>query len=517
MHTGLRGLGFGAAALLAALMVSPHAGADGGTLRYATIGEPPALDVQMTTATIAITIGEHIFETLYAFDAAYEPQPMLATGEKVEDGGRTLVISLRPGVMFHNGKEMTSEDVVASLKRWGEFGSRGKLLMANAKSLEATGKYEVTLKLSEPNGAWKSMLAYPEGGPVIYPAEIVGKAGNQPIAQKDYIGTGPYKFKEWRPNRYVELERFDGYKPRSEKADGYAGARKANFDTIRFIPVPDVGTRVSGVQAGDYDYAEFISGDLYDSLSKDPSVKIHRSGAPLFGLFFTNSKAGVFKDNFALRRAVQTALGKEAALRVSFGPEGLWKAQGSLFAEGNRWYSTAGIESYNPRDPAKAKEMAKAAGYDGKPIKLLVSTNYQTHYDQATVFTKQLAEAGINVQMMVVDWATLLKMRGEPEQWDMFVTHHSFVPDPILFTPLNDTYPGWWSSPEKEALKKEFIGTADPAARKAAWDKIQALFYEQVPAIKVGDAYSYDIASTKLQGMGAHTVLWPHFWNVSFK
>ena len=55
-------------------------------------------------------------------------------------------------------------------------------------------------------------------------------------------------------------------KPRNEKADGYAGARMANFDTIRFIPVPDVGTRVSGVQAGDYDYAEFISGDLYDSL-----------------------------------------------------------------------------------------------------------------------------------------------------------------------------------------------------------------------------------------------------------
>ena len=91
------------------------------------------------------------------------------------------------------------------------------------------------------------------------------------------------------------------------------------------------------------------------------------------------------------------------------------------------------------------------------------------------------------------------------------------MPDPILFTPLNDTYPGWWSSPEKEALKKEFVGTADPDARKAAWDKIQGLFYEQVPAIKVGDAYSYDIASPRLKGMGEHTVLWPHFWNASFE
>lgn len=517
MKSRLKRLISGAAAIAAAVMLVPHANADGGTLRYATIGEPPALDVQMTTATIAITIGEHIFETLYAFDAAYNPQPLLATGETVEDGGKTLVITLRQDVMFHNGKQMTAEDVVASLKRWGEFGSRGQLLMANATSLEATGEYEITLKLSEPNGAWKSMLAYPEGGPVIYPAEIVGKAGNQPIEQVDYIGTGPYKFKEWRPNRHIELERFDGYKPRDEASDGYAGARMAGFDVLRFMPVPDVGTRVSGVQAGDYDYAEFISGDLYDSLRNDASVRVHRSGAPLFGTFFMNSRAGIFKDNYALRRAVQTALEKTAALRVSFGPQGLWNAQGSIFAEGNRWYSTAGIDAYNPHDAEKAKEMAIAAGYDGTPIRLLVSTNYQTHYDQATVFTRQLAEAGINVQMIVVDWATLLKMRGEPEQWDMFVTHHSFVPDPILFTPLNDTYPGWWSSPEKEALKKEFVGTADPDARKAAWDKIQALFYEQVPAIKVGDAYSYDIASPRLKGMGEHTVLWPHFWNVSFE
>ena len=182
-----------------------------GVLRYATIGEPPSLDIQMSTATIVATIGEHMFETLYAFDSKYKPQPFLATGEKVEDGGKKLVISLRQGVKFHNGQEMTSADVVASLKRWGEFGARGSLLMKKATSLTATGKYEITLVLSEPNGAWKNLLAYPEGGPVIYPAAIASAAGSKPIEPKDYIGTGPYKFSEWRPNRYVELSRFDGY------------------------------------------------------------------------------------------------------------------------------------------------------------------------------------------------------------------------------------------------------------------------------------------------------------------
>ena len=209
------------------------------------------------------------------------------------------------------------------MKRWGQFGARGKLLMGNATSVEATGKYEVTLKLSAPNGAWKNLIADVKGGLAIYPEEIVSKAGNQPIEQKDYIGTGPYKFKEWRPNRYVEVEKFDGYNSRKDAGDGFAGARVANFDAIRFVPVPDVGTRVSGVQAGDYDYAEMISGDLYDTLSADKSIHVVRSNAPLFGLFFMNSKEGILKDNYKLRRAIQMALEKIAGATRLLRPQGL--------------------------------------------------------------------------------------------------------------------------------------------------------------------------------------------------
>ena len=502
-----------AAAIATALFLNVQANA-AGILREATIGEPPPLDVMLTTADVASVIGRHIFETLYAWDSTYTPQPLLAEGDRVEDGGKTIIIKLREGIHFHNGKEMTAKDVVASMVRWGKFGARGKLLMGSATSVEASGKYEVTLKLSEPNGAWKNLVADVNGGLAIYPEEIAAKAGNQPIAQNEYIGTGPYKFKEWRPNRYVEIEKFTEYKPRKEKSDGFAGARVANFDKIRFIPVPDVGTRVSGVQAGDYDYAEMISGDLYESLSKDKTVQVHRSNAPIFGLFFMNSKEGILKDNYKLRRAIQTALDKSQALRVAFGPKDLWNAEGSIFPKGTAWYSTAGVAAYSPHDPKQAKELAKEAGYAGAPIRLLVSTNYQAHYDEATVFTRQLADAGINIQMMVVDWATLLKMRGQPDQWDIFVTHHSFSPDPVLFTFMNATYPGWWDTAEIKALRAELVNSSDPAARKATWDKIQALIYEQVPVMKVGDAYTYDIASPKLKGLNPNG---PAFWNVSTK
>ena len=139
MQSRLKLLTRGAAAIAAALFLTSQASA-GGMFREATIGEPPPLDVMLTTADVASTIGEHIFETLYAYDSSFVPQPMLAESDRLEDGGKTIIITLRQGVKFHNGKEMTAEDVVASMKRWGEFGSRGKLLMGNATSVEGHGQ-----------------------------------------------------------------------------------------------------------------------------------------------------------------------------------------------------------------------------------------------------------------------------------------------------------------------------------------------------------------------------------------
>ena len=279
-----------------------------GMLRYATVGEPPSLDQQVVTSDLATTIAHHMFEGLYTFNGSNAPVPLLASGETVSEDGKTIVIGLRKGVQFHNGQAMTSADVLASLQRWGEFGSRGSLIFDHVDSVEATGDYEITLKLKEPFGPWKNLMAFINGGPAIYPASVVTGATKEPIAPENYIGTGPYKFNAWEANRYVELVSFDGYASPDGKADGYGGARVADFDTLRFIPVPDVGTRVAGVRAGDYDYAESIPGDLFAELDADAGVKTMLNGGPIFGLVFLNSSDGPLKENFALRRAIQTAI-----------------------------------------------------------------------------------------------------------------------------------------------------------------------------------------------------------------
>lgn len=486
-----------------------------GTLRYATVGEPPSLDQQVITSDLSTTIAHHIFEGLYTFDASYAPVPLLASGDKTSTDGKTITISLRKGVKFHNDQEMTSADVVASLERWGKYGARGNLLFDHVESVSATGPSEITIKLKEPFGPWKNLLAFINGGPAILPASIMKTATKEPIKPDQYIGTGPYKFGTWDPNRKIELVKFDGYASAPGAASGYAGKREADFDKLDFFPVPDAATRVAGVKAGDYDYAESIPGDLYDELKSSPDVKVVLNGSPLFGLVFMNSKQGPLKDNYALRRAIQTAIDKSAALKVAIGPDGLWRANGSFYPKGNVWYSDAGIEDFSKGDPEAAKKMAKEAGYKGEPIKFMVSTNYPFHYDSAIVYTKELAKAGFNISLEVVDWATLIQKRGQPDQWDMFFTHHGFVPDPILISLMNDNYPGWWTSPEKEALTAKFTATSDPVERKKIWDQIQALIYQQVPAMKTGDVYTYNIASPKLKGLSESTLIWPAFWNVS--
>src|SRR5215468_7481224 len=96
----------------------------GGVLKAGLIGEAPTLDLHATTAVITQQITWHMYETLYTYDKNLNPIPMLAEGHTVTDNGRRYTITLRKGVRFHNGKEMTSADVVPSLQHWAKLAPR---------------------------------------------------------------------------------------------------------------------------------------------------------------------------------------------------------------------------------------------------------------------------------------------------------------------------------------------------------------------------------------------------------
>jgi peptide/nickel transport system substrate-binding protein len=223
-----------ASVLATGLALPVQAQKAGGVLNIATIGEPPTLDPMASTADLVGIISQHIFETLYTFGDGWKLSPLLAAElPAITDGGKTYTIKLRQGVTFHDGSAMTSADVVASLKRWGEIAVRGKQAAAQIDSIAATGNDTVVIKLKEPFAPLLALLALNNSAAVIMPA------AKQPAQLTEFVGTGPYKFKERQPDRYVLLTKNDKYASRSGNADFYGGARKPYLDELRFVPVPN--------------------------------------------------------------------------------------------------------------------------------------------------------------------------------------------------------------------------------------------------------------------------------------
>src|SRR5437588_3810284 len=136
--------------LLVAVPLTAEAQKKGGILRIGNLGEPPSLDPHWGTQTITEVLAAHVFEGLYALDEGYRPIPQLADGmPTVSKDGLTYTIKLRKGVKFHNGKEMTSDDVLASLVRWSKRAVYGKSLFAQVADFKAVDKNTVELKLKE--------------------------------------------------------------------------------------------------------------------------------------------------------------------------------------------------------------------------------------------------------------------------------------------------------------------------------------------------------------------------------
>ena len=199
---------FAAIALAAAAALGLATGAalaapqKGGAANIAMIGEPQTLDPMASTADLVGIITQHIYELLYTFDINWNVTPMLAESMPViSKDGLVYTIPLRKDVKFHNGKEMTSDDVVTSLKRWMDTAPRGKAVAKEIKSLEAKGPNSIVITLNRPYAPLLAHLALPNGFAAIMAKDSIAT----PLTQ--FIGTGPYMFKERKPDQYVQLVR----------------------------------------------------------------------------------------------------------------------------------------------------------------------------------------------------------------------------------------------------------------------------------------------------------------------
>jgi peptide/nickel transport system substrate-binding protein len=481
----------------------------GGVLKAAMIGEPPSLDLHWTTATITQQITWHVYETLFTYDKQFTPVPLLAEGHAIADGGRRYTIRLRRGVRFHNGKEMTAADVVPSLNRWGRVATPGKAVWKFVEAVEATGPYEVVIHLKEPSAVLLDGLGRPNNAAAIYPKEVIDAAGDGQI--KEVIGTGPYRFVEHKPDRHIKLIRFTDYAARSEAPDGYSGKRTAYVDEILFIPVPEVAVRLAGVETGEYHFAQQIQQDQYERVKtmRDVEPRIVKPGN--WATAVINHKQGLLTDK-RLRQAVQAALDMEPIMAAGFGHKDFYRLDGALmFPEQPHWYTKVAVEHYNQRNRTKAQRLLKDAGYAGQPIRWITTQEYQWMYKNAVVAKQQLEEVGFKIDLQVVDWATLVQRRNKPELYEVFSTGFTFSAEAALATSVQCNWPGWWCHEEKDRVMDALVKELDPKKRRALWERIQVLFYEDVGRIKFGDSFSLDVVRKDVRNFPATQYLF--FWN----
>ncbi len=486
-------------------------GTRGGTLIVGMVGDPPTLDIHQTTGTIVSLVTWNIYEPLFAWDENFNPIPMLAEGHEVSEDGLAYTVTLRQGVPFHNGEEMKAADVIASIQHWGTISGVGKGLLAASDDIVATDDYTVEFTLNKPYGIFVSALALANGGCAIYPKSVVDSASDTGVTE--FIGTGPYRFVERAADRYIRLERFEDYAALPGDPTGYGGHKAAYVDKIEFVPAPDEAARIAGLQAGDYHYLESISPDQYDTLKDDPNVSARLLPPQGWGIFILNMRSPL-TDDLKIRQAFQAALDHEAIALAGYG-EGFFRLDPGLMFLETAWYTDAGIELYNQNDPEKAKQLLEEAGYDGTPLRWTVTKEYLDHYNRSVVAQQQLEAVGFVVELVVLDWATVLSQQFEDDKWDVTTTGISFRPDPaLLFIMDVCNVAGWWCNDDTVGLVDELRSKSDFDERYAIWEQVQQNAYEQIPFIKIADVSTVRVHAASMNGFSEQSQLGPILWNV---
>ena len=386
--------------------------------------------------------------------------------------------------------------------------SLGKALWKSVEAVEAKGPYEVVIHLKEPSGVLLFGLAVPTA--VIYPKEIIEATGDGQL--KRFIGTGPFRFVEHKPDRHVKLARFKEYAARSEPPNGVGGKRVAYLDELLFIPVPDVAVRLAGVESGGYHYGLVIKQDQYDRILTMRSVEPRVLGFPTSTVAVLNHKHGLMTGK-KLRQAFQAALDMQPILAAATGHPLFSRLDPGLFPpELVLWHSTAGGALYNQKDKEKARRLLKEAAYAGQPVRWLTTQEYEFMYKTALVAKQQLEEVGFKIDLQVLDWATLVQRLNKPELFDVASTSFTYRLDPALDPMVQCTFAGWWCLEEKDRLVGELAREMDARKRRAIIDRIQVLFYEDVGRIKFGDLFALSVVRRELRG-DFRSVPFFYFWN----
>ena len=495
-----------AAALALGAAVPAMAQKKGGDVVIAMTQAPPSLDPHATSAQVARNVNLHVFETLYARDENARPVPDLATGVSVSADGITYVFTLRQGVKFHNGKDMTSSDVVASLERYRKAGA-SPALVAAIDSVAATGPNQVTIKLKSVQTTFLGNLSSPRAPIAIMPAEEAAKE----MGKASPIGTGPFKFVEYRPDSHVKLARFDEYRPNPayRERDGFAGAKIAYVDSVTFRFMPEAGARDAALATGQVTLNETADGPTAKRLAGNPNFQVIKVLPFAAQILKFNMAQGPGADlNF--RRAVQQGLDAEEIMAVAY-PD-IYKMDQSWVYGGSAYHTDRKLLK---QDVAGAKATLARSGYKGEKLVFIID-NIRPNVDAATVFQQQMAQIGVNVELKVADWPTTsgIGLKSD-EGWNFWTHGFGIEPYEGPVSAMSHWVKGQGqrkADPAIDAMFDKMNTEMNLDAQKKLFADFESRMADQAIAVNLGNYGLFQIASSKLKNFKAYRI--PRMWGV---
>jgi peptide/nickel transport system substrate-binding protein len=525
---GLRRLLWSAAFFLAigplSWLGSPLAAAQQTTLRVVMHSDLKILDPIWTTAYITRNHGYMIYDTLFAVDAEDQIRPQMVEEWSVSPDQLVWTFKLRDGLLFHDGQPVTSDDVVASLRRWGARDAMGTKLMSLVSELATVDEQTFRLSVTAPTGLVLVALGKPSSNaPFIMPKRVAETPPNEQITE--YVGSGPFVFKqdEWSPGDRIVYVKFDRYRPREEPASGLAGGKVVKVDRVEWRAVPDQQTAINALVAGEVDLIEAPMHDLIPVAARSPDVKFV-DWNPL-GNQFTFRFNVLHKpfDDPKVRQALFYAFNQEDFLKAVVGEPKYYRVCRSIYPCGTPLATDAGMEDKLTSNMRRARELLEEAGYDGTPIVLMHSTDLAGLTNLAPVAKSLMERAGLKVDMQSMDWQSLVARRARKDPpseggWHGFFTYwvaadvRNPIDNPFLNASCDTALFGWPCDEEMEMLRDAFARAIDPAEQKQLAARVQLRLIEYPTLIHLGQWYQPAAMRRNVDGMLTASV--PVFWNI---
>ena len=481
-------------ALANVAMAQSSAQTAGPVLEIATDQSPVGLDPQVATAFSTQLVDSNIYEGLTAIDAALHTVPALAQSWTVSPDGLTYDFTLRAGAVFHNGKPVTPQDVLASIARLRDpkTGSPYASRFAGISRTEAVGDNQVRITLAQPAAPFLTQLA----SLAIVPADAADLA-------KHPVGTGPFRFREWVPDTDIALDRNQQYW--QQGLPHLAG--------LRIDIVPEAATRQLGLTSGAYRMLPSIDAATAAALDGKPNIKVQQTQDLAYSLVGMNVSKPPF-DKPEVREALNYALDRAQIVQAAYYGKGA--PGGPLSPALTDWALPVSDFPCYHSDPAHAKALLQQAGVTTPAaVTLNVLGSVQQVVDVAQVVQAQADKAGFDVKLNVQEAGRFIQ-DWRNGNFQAFVSLNGGSPEPDdylgrTFQTGGATNVYKYSNPDLDKLLVSARSASDQAARKKLYDQAQRMIACQGPVAHLVYGTLFTALRSDVQGFAISPTrsLWP--------